>query len=204
MKLLKGLTAIVLLAVLAGAGARAQEEREREADDEVRMDRRIDIDLKKATFEQCMVSLRKVTGVNMVATQKAIKTMEGKPVTFALKKTPIWSAVHLFARSCGLEVSHHDRAFMFTRQVKPDEVWATLKLKIDGGKIEITILRADVPPELRRNMVRRLLVEELLEEHDDDDERNEEGQEEGGKDKDRDGDKKKPKKKGPAAKGDLF
>lgn len=204
MKLIKGLTTIALLAVLAGAGARAQEERA--GDEEVRMDKRIDIDFKKTPFEQCLVSLSKITGVNMVATQKAIKAMAGKPVTFALKKTPIWSAVHLFARSCGLEVSHHHRTFMFERRVKPDEVWATIKLKIDDGKIEITILRADVPPELRRNLVRRLLVEEFLEKDDD-----EEGgdEEEGGAGKGRDGGEdrpgKKPRKKAPqAAKGELF
>jgi hypothetical protein len=100
MKLIKGLIAAALLAGLAGAGARAQEERE--GDEEVRMDRRVDIDFKKTPFEQCLVSLSKITGVNMLATQKAIKAMKDQPVTFTLKKTPIWSAVHLFARSCGL------------------------------------------------------------------------------------------------------
>ncbi len=196
MRLIKGLTAIALLTVLSGAAARAQED-----DNEEPMARRISVDFKKTPFEKCLGILREKTGVNMLATQKTIKAMEGKPVSFTLKDTPIWSTVHLFARSCGLEVSHEHGVFMFSRQVKPDEVWATIWMKIDDGKIEITILRADVPVELRRNLVRRLLVEEFLEERED------EGEEEGGEGEDENGDKaeKKPKpRKKPPAKGELF
>ena len=95
--------------------------------------------------------------------------MSKTPVTFALKNVPVWSAVHLFARSCGLEASHDGGAFMFKRPLKPDEVWATLKIKVGGGKLEVRILRADVPAELRRGVVRKIIAERVREEEEGDD-----------------------------------
>jgi hypothetical protein len=172
MRRIKGLAVAGMLMVLCCAGgggmALAQEEDGGEGDIDRLMARRISVDFKKTSFEKCLEVLATTSGVNVLATQKAIKAMEKTPVTFALKKTRGWATMRLFARSCGLEVSFEAGAFMFELPVKPQEIWAKVSMKVDGRKVSITLLRCDVPREAKRRVVRQV-VKAMAEDDDDDD-----------------------------------
>jgi hypothetical protein len=162
------MTAIRWLAIVAilalPCGLRAARAQEEEGEEREPMARRISVEFKETAFVKCLEELSKKSGVNMVAAQRVIKEMGKTPVTFAVKDTAIWSVVHLFARSCGLEVSHEDGGFIFSKPVKPQDVWAKLKIEVDDGKIEIVILRGDVAAMMRRQVLHRIL-EERFEEH---------------------------------------
>jgi hypothetical protein len=187
--------AILAAALLAG-GARAGEER-----DEGRMDRRISVEFKGTAFVKCLDALREKSGVNVVATQKTIKAMGQTPIFFTLKDVSVWSTVHLFARSCELEVNHGDGAFMFSKPVKPDATWATLTMEVDDGEIEIRILRSDVPPGLKRGLVWRVLRERMREEREEEEDERVEREEREGPEKKPGGEKGKP---AVGKKGELF
>ncbi len=199
MRRIMGLAVAGLLVVLccAGGGGVAQEKDGGDGDIDRLMARSISVDFKKTSFEKCLEVLRAESGINVLATQKAIKAMEKTPVTFALKNTRTWAAMHLFARSCGLEMSFDAEAFMFELPVKPQEVWAKVNMKIDGRKAEITLLRCDVPGEVKRRVVHRV-IEAMADEDDDDDE------DDAPDEPEKPREKPAPGKKAPARKGELF
>ncbi|MHC4915083.1 MAG: hypothetical protein ACYTGB_06290 [Planctomycetota bacterium] len=167
---MRNLATCAAILVLAGTLAAAGEL------DEGRLDRPISLELKGVSFAKCLEVLVEKTGVNVIAQQEVLREMGAKPVTFVLKDRPVWAVVHLFARSCGLEVSHEHGVFVFEKAVEPDEVWAEMELEIDDGEIQIKVLRRDVNPELRRGLVARLLHRRLRR-AEEEDEREEEGEE---------------------------
>jgi hypothetical protein len=152
--------------------------------DEGRLDRRVSIEFKGVAFSKCLETLAEKAGVNVVAEQEVIREMGAKPVTLTLKDVPVWSLLHLFARSCGLDVSHEHGAFIFEKAAGPNEVWARLEMEVGDGELEVRVLRRDVNPELRRGLVGRLLHRRMREMEEDDD-RGEEGDEGGGEEEDR-------------------
>lgn len=193
MKLARGPVIIALAGVLAGAGALAQEE----GDLDRKLGKRISVEFKKVPFEKCLEALQAKSGVNVVASQKAIKAMAEAPVTLTLKELSAWQVIRVFARSCGLEAQFDHGAFILELPVKPDETWATLKVEFDDVELKVKVLRGDVPREFKREAVRRLLAEELFPEEDDEGE--EEGEKKGGK-----GGGKGAEKPAPPAKGEQF
>ncbi len=188
--------AAILLGAIASAGEL----------DEGRLDRRVSIEFKGVAFSKCLETLAEKAGVNVVAEQEVIREMGAKPVTLTLKDVPVWSLLHLFARSCGLDVSHEHGAFIFEKAAGPNEVWAKLEMEVDDGELEIRILRRDVNPELRRGLVGRMLHRRLRDMEDEERERREAEGERG----DRDGERpvKKPAGQEDAPrkpkKGELF
>jgi hypothetical protein len=129
---------------------------------EPRLDRRISVEFRALSFAKCLEQLSEKAGVNVIAEQEVLRRMGEKPVTLVLKDVPIWTVMHLFARSCRLQVGFEDRTFVFEEPAaKPDEVWAKLRLEVEDGEIEVRVLRADVPAELKREVVWRVLRERL-------------------------------------------
>jgi hypothetical protein len=200
----------------AEAKGEAKREAEREVEREVEPEaeplaRRISVEFKETAFTKCIDELARKSGVNVVASQEVIKKRGKDPVTFAARDIPIWGLIHLFARSCRLEVSHEDGAFLFEEQVKPNEVWARVEIEIDGAEMEITILRADVPARLRRHFVHRALHKHFRGDREEEEEAERRRDEERARRKRRKkrgegkGPAGKPEKKAkPAPKGEMF
>lgn len=200
MRRIKGLAVAGMLMVLccAGRGVMAQEEDGGEGNIDRLLAKRISVDFKKTSFEKCLEVLATTSGVNVLATQKAIKAMENTPVTFALKKTQGWATMRLFAKSCGLEVSFEAGAFMFELPVKSQEVWAKVSMKVDGRKVSITLLRCDVPREVKRRVVHEV-VKAMADDEDDDGDGDDDDDA-----PDEPGEPEKPGKKAPRAQGEQF
>jgi hypothetical protein len=161
-------------------GGRQDREEEREA--EVNLKRRISIVFKATKFSDCLEKLSEATGLNIIASQKLLAGYGKTPVSLKLKNLSVWSVLHVFARSCDLELIENHGVFMFRRQLKRDGLWATMRLHIGVGEIQIHLLRGDVPAEMKRNLIHRVLERGLRRAgpgdrpwHDQDDEGHEHG-----------------------------
>jgi len=167
-----GWAALAMLAILLPGAARAGEAGEAEEvqveeieveevvpeeDVDLRMQRRLSIDMKGKPFADCLDKLRAASGVNVVASQRALKAMAGTPVTFALKDVNVWGTIHLFARSCGLEADFEGGAFFFDTLARPDEAWARVNVRLHNMDVTFSFIRREVPRELRREMLHRLI-----------------------------------------------
>ncbi len=163
---------------------RRRQEREEERKAEVNLERRISIAFKATKFSGCLEKLAAKSGLNIIGSQQLLAAYGNTPISLTLKNLPIWSVLHVFADSCDLELINNQGVFMFRRQLKRDELWATMRLHIGVGEVQIRLLRGDVPGELKRNLIHRVLERGLHRggpgdrpRHDQDEEGREEGDE---------------------------